>query len=34
MKRLHVHVSADDARQSIRFYAPLFAAEPGVTKPE
>jgi len=32
MKRLHVHVSADDLAQSVRFYSTLFAAEPAVTK--
>jgi len=32
MKRLHVHVAVDDLRQSINFYAALFAAEPSVTK--
>ncbi len=32
MKRLHVHVSAEDIPASIRFYSTLFAAEPTVTK--
>ena len=32
MKRLHVHVGVHDLKQSIRFYAALFAAEPTVMK--
>jgi predicted enzyme related to lactoylglutathione lyase len=32
MKRLHVHVSVDDLRQSINFYSALFAAQPTVRK--
>jgi catechol 2,3-dioxygenase-like lactoylglutathione lyase family enzyme len=32
MKRLHVHVTVRDLRQSIRFYSALFAAEPTVRK--
>lgn len=32
MKRLHVHVSVDDLKESIRFYATLFAAEPTVVQ--
>ena len=32
MKRLHVHVSVHDLKQSIRFYSALFAAEPAVKK--
>ena len=34
MKRLHVHVSVEDLRNSIRFYSTLFAMEPSVTKPD
>lgn len=34
MKRLHVHVGVDDLAASIRFYSALFAAAPGVTKPD
>lgn len=34
MKRLHVHVSVEDLDASIRFYSHLFAAEPGVLKPD
>lgn len=30
MKRMHVHVSVDDLKQSVRFYSTLFAAEPTV----
>ena len=33
MKRSHVHVSVEDIEQSSRFYSPLFAAEPAVSKP-
>jgi predicted lactoylglutathione lyase len=32
MKRFHVHVAVDDLKQSIGFYAALFAAEPSVIK--
>jgi catechol 2,3-dioxygenase-like lactoylglutathione lyase family enzyme len=32
MKRLHVHVSVNDIRESVRFYSALFAAEPVVLK--
>ncbi len=32
MKRLHVHVSVADLKDSIRFYSTLFAAEPVVLK--
>ena len=32
MKRLHVHVSVRDVRQSVRFYSTLFGAEPTVEK--
>ena len=32
MKRLHVHVSVHDLKQSIRFYSALFAAQPTVLK--
>ena len=32
MKRLHVHVSVQDLRTSIRFYQALFGAEPVVTQ--
>jgi catechol 2,3-dioxygenase-like lactoylglutathione lyase family enzyme len=34
MKRLHVHVSVADLKQSVRFYATLFAAAPTVLKPD
>ena len=34
MKRLHVHVGVSDLDQSIAFYSRLFAAEPGVVKPD
>ncbi len=32
MKRLHVHMSAEDLAQSVRFYSTHFAAEPAVFK--
>ena len=32
MKRLHVHVVVQDLGESVRFYSPLFAAEPSVIK--
>jgi len=32
MKRMHVHVAVDDLKQSIGFYAALFAAEAAVVK--
>lgn len=32
MKRLHLHVAADDLAASIRFYSTLFAAAPTVIK--
>ena len=32
MKRLHVHVGVNDLKQSIRFYATLFGAEPTVLR--
>ena len=32
MKRLHVHVSVHDLKQSIRFYSALFATQPTVLK--
>ena len=32
MKRLHVHVSVHDLKQSIRFYSALFAAQPALEK--
>ena len=32
MKRLHVHVSVHDLKQSVRFYSALFAAQPTVLK--
>lgn len=32
MKRFHVHVAVNDLRQSVRFYAALFGAEPTVLK--
>jgi catechol 2,3-dioxygenase-like lactoylglutathione lyase family enzyme len=34
MKRLHVHVGVKDLSASIRFYQPLFGAEPAVTRPD
>ena len=34
MKRLHVHVAIEGLKQSIGFYSVLFAAEPGVVKPD
>ncbi len=34
MKRLHVNLSVSDLDASIRFYSRLFAAEPGVLKPD
>ncbi|HXQ53836.1 MAG TPA: ArsI/CadI family heavy metal resistance metalloenzyme [Stellaceae bacterium] len=34
MKRMHVHVSVEDLRQSVRFYSTLFAAEPTVLQPD
>ncbi|NBC23009.1 MAG: glyoxalase/bleomycin resistance/dioxygenase family protein [Gammaproteobacteria bacterium] len=34
MKRLHVNLSVDDLDASVRFYSALFAAEPGVLKPD
>jgi catechol 2,3-dioxygenase-like lactoylglutathione lyase family enzyme len=34
MKRLHVHMSVGDLKQSIRFYSTLFAAAPTVVKPD
>jgi predicted enzyme related to lactoylglutathione lyase len=34
MKRLHVHVSVDDLKQSIGFYSALFATAPSVLKPD
>jgi len=32
MKRLHVHVSVNDIKESVHFYSTLFAAEPAVLK--
>ena len=32
MKRFHVHVAVNDLKQSVRFYAALFAAQPTVLK--
>lgn len=32
MKRLHVHVSVKDVRESVRFYSALFAVQPTVLK--
>jgi hypothetical protein len=32
VKRLHVHVSVHDLKQSVRFYSALFAAQPSVLK--
>ncbi|MGJ3647168.1 ArsI/CadI family heavy metal resistance metalloenzyme [Sphingomonas sp. GlSt437] len=34
MKRLHVHVAVDDLDRSVAFYSSLFAATPGVLKPD
>jgi catechol 2,3-dioxygenase-like lactoylglutathione lyase family enzyme len=34
MKRMHVHVAVKDLQQSIGFYSALFAAPPGVRKPD
>jgi hypothetical protein len=34
MKRLHVHVSVENLRDSIRYYSALFAAQPTVAKPD
>jgi len=34
MKRLHVHVAVEDLPRSIGFYSALFAAAPGVVKPD
>jgi len=34
MKRLHVNLSVEDLDASVRFYSKLFAAEPGVLKPD
>ncbi len=34
MKRLHVHMSVQDIAESVRFYSTLFAASPGVIKPD
>lgn len=34
MKRLHVNVTVENLKDSIRFYAHLFAAEPTVVKPD
>jgi catechol 2,3-dioxygenase-like lactoylglutathione lyase family enzyme len=34
MKRMHVHVAVSDLQQSIGFYSALFAARPGVLKPD
>ena len=34
MNRFHVHVSVADLAASIRFYSPLFAAEPAVLQPD
>lgn len=34
MKRLHVNLSVEDLDASVRFYSRLFAAEPGVLKPD
>ena len=32
MKRLHVHVSVNDIKDSVRFYSALFATKPAVLK--
>ncbi len=34
MKRLHVHVSVSDLKDSVRFYSRLFASEPTLLKPD
>lgn len=34
MKRFHVHVAVENLDQSVNFYSTLFAAEPGVRKPD
>ena len=34
MKRLHIHMSVGDIKQSVKFYSTLFAAEPTVIKPD
>jgi catechol 2,3-dioxygenase-like lactoylglutathione lyase family enzyme len=34
MKRLHVHIAVKDLEASVRFYSLLFAAPPGVHKPD
>jgi catechol 2,3-dioxygenase-like lactoylglutathione lyase family enzyme len=34
MKRLHVHVSVKDLKESVRFYSQLFAVDPAVRKPD
>ena len=34
MKRLHVHVSVSDLKDSVRFYSQLFASEPTVFRPD
>lgn len=34
MKRFHLHVSVKDLEESIRFYSTVFAAQPGVRKPD
>ena len=34
MKRMHVHVAADDLDTAIGFYSTLFAARPSVVKPD
>lgn len=34
MKRMHVHVSVADLRQSVGFYSALFAQKPTVVKPD
>ena len=34
MKRLHVHVTVSDLKDSVRFYSQLFASEPTVLKPD
>ncbi len=34
MKRIHIHVAADDLAHSIGFYSALFAVAPAVVKPD
>lgn len=34
MKRMHLHISVDDIKQSVGFYSNLFGASPTVSKPD